>query len=114
MLGVGIHPVQAGLYFLAFSFCDGSPLCSSKPISPTLCAAVRAAVQRIHDRGMVHGDLRNDNILVQVGASSSGSIVTPCQSVVLLDLGSAHAAAARQCTAEMRWLEELLSTAISS
>ena len=67
-----------GTPIIAMSLVDGTPLLERSRISDTVQKAAAAALQHIHDAGVVHGDLRRANLLLlkrpsRHSSSSSGT-----------------------------------------
>jgi serine/threonine protein kinase len=70
-IGKGIKPLansnsESRILVLLLHFVDGTPL-SKVPPSPTIAASALSNLASLHERGVVHGDISPDNILVSQG-----------------------------------------------
>jgi serine/threonine protein kinase len=74
-------------YFIALELLQGTPLARlPRPLDEEVCSGARAALSRLHARGVLHGDVRLENF-VAVPSSSAGS--GSRWRVVVLDFDSA-------------------------
>eukprot|EP00878_Enallax_costatus_P033861 GHUV01037437.1.p1 GENE.GHUV01037437.1~~GHUV01037437.1.p1 ORF type:complete len:148 (+),score=11.91 GHUV01037437.1:512-955(+) len=60
-------------YFIALELIPGVPLAAiSKPYSPEVFSAAERALDDVHDRGVLHGDLHEGNIMVMIQCQRRG------------------------------------------
>ena len=109
MLGLGT--MWSGDAFLAMSLVQPGTKLTDVRLGPSLCTSAKDALARVHAHGLVHGDVRLENMLVcQHKVVPHGGLVP--SPVVIVDFGHARCGASpRDLAAEMEGLLRLLHEA---
>ena len=100
--------MPTGDAFLAMELVLPGTSLTEMSLEPGLCTAAKEALARVHALGVVHGDVRLENMLVSQPKTPPRSGSAP-SCVVLLDFGHARCGASTEdIAAEMAYLQQLL------
>ncbi len=60
----GYHPIDGALWLLVTEFLDARPITSVGEVKPADIDTVFGYLRKMHDRGIFHGDIKPDNIMI--------------------------------------------------